>query len=1206
MKRFFFFYCFFLLFLTGNTQNNYPNVQYDEHAQRLYIFIDKKPMIKVESQAFSFRPNLIVAQEASVVIFLDSDSIYHPCVHFSYNPITTELGISRSSYGLGRAPFFDSYHKLEIKSEAAFWKMNTDILEFRKEIFQGTELPAFFQSQDFFDPEIMRRSKGYNDKNPMFELWEFFKARDFQPISLRQVANLFHRSQSDIITLLIDYAVQGFVSYDLQNNMIYYKSKLANYLNNESKRRDYDNMFWESKSHFATLNMRNFDLIVYDCGFFVLSDANIVNVYPANEKVTIKKNRDLHFSGRVIGGLFDFVARDCTFDYDKFQLFMPQIDSMIMFSEDKSKPKDIYGEYQLKKVKNVVEDISGTLFIDDAKNKSGNKDFPDYPIFESREGGKVFFDQPFILNAEYKRDTFYFLIDYFVIKNLDCFNISETKIPGRLVSGGIFPDIHEPLKLQPDNSLGFIHLTDSLGLPMFGGIAHYYHAIDLSNKGLRGKGTIKYQTSTLESDSLTFYLQSARGEVKTFEIKPQLSSVEYPEVSTAHAQFFFDSYKDEMRVTSQKKPFAIYDEFSFSGTLSVSSKKLVGNGILNFKRAELQSKLMTLKHHAVEAENSSLRIFEDEKEKRYAFTTDNYDAKIDFTTRVGEFNAKDFSEIRFVSNAFKAKAQAFTWNTIDENVLRFIWEDPYKNVPINETSARDLLKMSTKDNILSTVGQGGRKAINFNLQALDFDFEHNELFARGVRYILSGDAAIIPHNGEVRIYENATFSRLTNARILTSRDNMYHELYNCSVQIENGDDFKGSGYYDYIDDFNERQTLRFDTVWYFRSTKGIAPIKPEVDFTLSPHFGFSGTAELNSNQEFLTFSGGVSMLHNCDAENIAPLRISQQIDPKNILIEINNKSRNIDDRRATVAVTSSNATGRIYTCFGGAKDQANDSEYINASGFITYDNEEQVFKAASLEKLNNPQLPGNIISLYNKDCISIGEGAIDMGAKLGRIDFNTYGQVVNYMRADSAVMHLTTSIDFFFNEEAMRVMNEHFAEAKNVKFVNPQEDKNYIQSLINILGKEGYERFEKESKSGIQLAKLPPQLEVNFLFSTLHFTWSQENAAFESQNSLPLVISNGKNIYKELPGKIVIEKKGSRNTLYIYFELGKQFFFFQFENNSLYAFSSDEKFNNTIMNTKAKDKTLNSKGGEPSFSYKIGNRGQKTRFTRKYFQFEIP
>ena len=624
-----FFYLFFFI-VNIHAQQRTPVVQYNEDLKQFTIFIEKKPVVKIVAKTFIVNPELIVAQDAVAVVYLDADSIYHPCADFSYNNVTTELWISRKTYGLGRSPFFDSYHKLEITADALYGKMNTIMMEFRTLLFQNTDKSALFQSQDYFDTEIMKYNKGYNDKHPMLELWELFKTYDFNPISMRHVINAFRRSKTDMTILLIEYAVQGFIDYDMQNDVIYYKRKLANYLNNESKSRDYDNLLWKSKSHFATLNMKNFDLTIYDCDFFVISNTNIVNVYPAGEKVTIKKNRDLHFSGRVIGGLFDFVARGCTFDYDKFTLNMPEIDSMVMFSEDKSKPKDIYGEYPLKRVKNAVEDISGTLFIDAPSNKSGNKDLLNYPIFESREGGKVYFDQPFILNAEYKRDSFYFMIDYFVIKNLDNFDIDATKIPGRLVSGGIFPDIYEPLKVQPDNSLGFIHYTDSAGIPMFGGTAHYTNAINLSNKGLRGKGKIDYLTSIVESDSLVFYLQSVRGEANSFHVKPQLTQVEYPETFTTQARLLFEPYKDEMHVTSQKKPFAIFNESTFEGTLTLSPKALTGNGILNFKRAELQSKVMTLKNHAVESENADLRIFDSRDSKEYAFTTNNFATHIDF------------------------------------------------------------------------------------------------------------------------------------------------------------------------------------------------------------------------------------------------------------------------------------------------------------------------------------------------------------------------------------------------------------------------------------------------------------------------------------------------------------------------------------------------------------------------------------------------
>jgi hypothetical protein len=1199
MKRPALFFYFFLLFAVACAQQ-YPNVQYDERLNELSIFVEKKLAMKIEAPTFSFHPELIVAQDASVTIYLDLDSIYHPCAEVSYNPVTTELWVSRTINGLGRAPFFDSYHKLEIKSDAIFWKMNTHTIEFRKSLFQYSDKPAFFQSQDYFDAEIMRNNKGYNSKNPMMQLWELFQSNKFKPLSFNYIAQAFRASHADMIALLIDYAVQGFVEYDIQTNIISYKSKLAHYLNNESKTRDYDNLYWESKSHFAALNMKNFDLTIHDCEFFVLSDRHIVNVYPANEIVVVKKNRNLHFSGRVIGGLFDFFARGCSFNYDKFQISMPQIDTMLMFSEDRSKSRNIYGEYPLKKVRSVVEEISGILSIDDPKNKSGNKDIPDYPIFESREGGKVFFDQPFVLNGEYKREEFYFQIGYFIIKNLDDFNIDSTKIAGRLVSGGIFPDIHEPLKLQPDNSLGFVHKTGSEGLPIYDGEARFYNTIELTSNGLRGKGKIDYLTSITETDSMVFYLKSVRGKANTFNIKPQLAKVEYPETSTKLAQFFFEPYKNEMRITSVKTPFSIFNESKFDGTLSLSPQHLKGNGILNFKRAELQSKLMVLKHHAVEAESSDLRIFENEKQDKTVFTTTNFLAKVDFKSRIGEFTSNaGSSEILFITNGLRTHAQAFSWNTIDRNLLHFVWNDPYKEHPLNATATRELVKMNSKGNILSTIEKGKRE-VSFNLQALDFDFEQKRLSAHGVRYIPVGDAAIFPKDGEVTIHENAAFQPLKNARILAARDNMYHELHNCSVNIEHGNDFTGSGDYNYVNEFDEVQTIHFDTLWYFDATKGTASLPAQTDFTLSPHFGFSGNVELNSTKQFLTFIGGVSILQNCNTLKFDPLRINQEINPKNILIEINDLSRDVNDRRATVAIASSNVTKKIYTCFGGAKEQVNDSEYINASGYITYSNEKQAFQAASLEKLNNLKLPGNMISLYSNACVSIGEGAIDMGAKLGRVKFKTFGQLVNYMAVDSAEMYLTTSIDFLFNNESMNIMNEHLTNAK-AKFLNPNADQNFTKSLMNMMGEEAYAKYERDSRAG-SFEKLPEQFNVKFLFSTLNFVWKEENAAFVSQRTLPVVVSGGRLIYKEIPGMIVIEKRGSKNSLFIYFEVGKEHFFFQFVDNILYAYSSDSKFNELISSTKAIDKILVKIKGESSFQYKLGKRGDMTRFVRKYYE----
>jgi len=102
MKRLALFSCLFLCFFNIlNAQNKYPNVQYNEDLQQVYIFVERIPTVKVVSEIFSFNPEMIIARGASVVVYLESDSIYHPSADINYNPFTQELWISRNMKGIG-------------------------------------------------------------------------------------------------------------------------------------------------------------------------------------------------------------------------------------------------------------------------------------------------------------------------------------------------------------------------------------------------------------------------------------------------------------------------------------------------------------------------------------------------------------------------------------------------------------------------------------------------------------------------------------------------------------------------------------------------------------------------------------------------------------------------------------------------------------------------------------------------------------------------------------------------------------------------------------------------------------------------------------------------------------------------------------------------------------------------------------------------
>jgi hypothetical protein len=185
----------------------------------------------------------------------------------------------------------------------------------------------------------------------------------------------------------------------------------------------------------------------------------------------------------------------------------------------------------------------------------------------------------------------------------------------------------------------------------------------------------------------------------------------------------------------------------------------------------------------------------------------------------------------------------------------------------------------------------------------------------------------------------------------------------------------------------------------------------------------------------------------------------------------------------------------------------------------------------------------------------------------------------------------------------MGILSNALTASYSLDFFDYSNDDSYEMALINMMGEDEYLKYQKQVVMTGQVKKLPKKLQVQFLFSNIDFIWDKTNKAFVSQTLLPLIICGSKEINKVVPGRIVIEKRGSRNKLYIYFEFDDAFYFFQFENNSMYGYSSEPKFMDAIMAVDAKKRTVKSGEGQPSFTYKWGNRSQKNKFVKKFYNF---
>lgn len=1159
---------------------------------------DKKDFVVIAADNITLKKTGVNSSMCRALVFLDKDTIYHSAVEMKYNDEKKELVIYRTKEGISQAPFFNTYHKVDMYFEAIYWKTDESLMEFKMIQGPGQARMAVFESYDFFDENRLKQIQQMHDRNPVITLYNLYLAKKSNVATFNEIVKHFGYDPTDVRSFLMEMAILGFVDYVTQKEIVYMRPKMRNFLLANSKKQDYDIIQFQSLTNSknnAKLNLMNFDLHIYGVKEIFLSDSQYVSVYPRGEEIILKKNRDFEFGGLVRAGLFDFNASQCRFNYEHFKIDMNIIDSLMIYVEDKSQAPNYMGEYPLVLVKNSIQDIKGYIEIDEPNNKSSTKYTPKYPIYTSTSPGGVYFDKPEIFKGVYKRDKFYFRVLPFKLERLDDFETDSIEFNGYLVSAGIFEDIKRPLKVRSDFSLGFVHQTGTSGMPVYGGKGKFTNTIDLSNNGLRCFGKIDYLNSFGETNDSYFFPDSANALLDTYLVKEQDKGTEYPSVVGDKVNMHWEPYNERMLVHSGQKPLRIFNEADLNGNVEITPSGALAAGEINFEKAQIFSKKYVFKHHEILSDTLNFNL----KSKDFddlAFKTSNQNGHIDLKQRKGHFTSNgDASLVEFPINLYKTNCKTFDWKMDDEEIVIY-YDDPFKNVDIKSTPSKELYKMVSKGNELISV-HPAQDSLFFCAKSAVYSLKTYVIEADGVKYIEVADAIVIPKDGKVKIFKNAEMQTFENARILTNTLTQYHEVFDAFASIGSRKWYTGKGKINYIDELETKQVITLDTIFVDKSSKSYAlgKIPMETNFTLSPHFGFYGDVKLTAENQFLFFSGAAIINHGCDTIKRSPLAFKSEINPKEIMIPATKESRDMNGRKVANSVVAS-SDGKLYTAFATSKERITDAEIVSAYGFLTYFHETESYVIASPEKLADTTLPGNILILSKKLCTTKGEGLIDVGARLGRMDMMTYGQIESFMLADSASINISATLDFFFDDELLKYIADYMIGSPNLEAIDILDNDKYHRTIIQIMGNEEGNKAIDELVSKSEFKKIPPKLLHTFFFSDIQLKWNPTTQSFVSIGDIGIAMIGKHQINRFVPGIVEIQKKKSADELNLYLNIDDTWFHFWFRNNVMQVYSNDLDFNKKVQAIDAKKRMIPAEEGKPRFEYKSGLEKNKKKF----------
>jgi len=1172
---------------------------------RLQFFKDDSLKMVAFSEYFAFQPGRLTGVGTQVTIPIGKDSIYHPYLAMNYTSKDNIISLNRTEDFQSQSPFYNNYHKVEMNFEQLRWKLDENNILFKGREGAASSM-ANFQSDNLFDAATYMRLQGIDEKNPLTLLRKYSEVAfsiSFRGIDFAKYIKTQHNQVQQMLKRLSNL---GFLIYDIEDDIVTLRQKLYDWVYASVDYIDYDviNLVSETQSPLENgrLDLTTYDLTINGIPLIRLSNAQNVGIYPRYSTIILKRNRSFQFDGVINAGLFNFHGEEFFFNYDSFRLDLQDIDSLSL--KVKSEDIDSYGRAALLNITSRIEDMTGELIIDKPDNKSGRNDYPNYPVFTSRENSFVYYDDPEIQNGVYNKDDFYFEIYPFEFDSLDNFSKTGLKLNGHFVSAKIFPDIEQTLLIQDDQSLGFRYATDSAGLDLYGGKGTYYEYLNMSNKGLIGTGKFEYLSAWGRSQSIMFHPDSMFATLTQFEIEKQLAGVNYPQVNSKNNNITFYPYQDQLVVSKGTEPFSILNDSTFlDGDLLLTSSGLSGSGKMELTSSVLVSDKFDYQVYSFSSDTADFRL-KSLNTDGFTLVTDNVNAHVDFESRSGLFQTnEEFSLVEFPENKYISRLDLFVWN-MDKTELEMGTKSATDGPPGT---------FQTLDGEEELIGpryisiDRDQDSLSFVANRAVYDYKKNIIRASYVTFLKVADAYIYPKDGEISVKPDGYIAKLEDANILLNRQSKLHSIYSATINILGKFKYSGTGYSDYIDETGEKQSIFFDEIQVDDSVNTVATgsIPESQNFTLSQYYGFQGKAKLFAENPFLTFSGGAKLFHVCESLSINYIKFETEINPADIYIPIPAQPSDINMNYLYSGIFITRDSSHIYAAYFNPRKLPSDKFIVTANGFLYYDKQSEEYRVSSKEKLADPGLPGNWLSLNPNTCIEYGEGDIDLGIRLGQTVLSSFGDVRHEIQTEKTTLGTMISMDFLMSDEAFQVMSHDIDSLPGLEAFDLTDEK-YNKRISDIIGKNRNEIIQAELGLYGEYQNVPEELIHTLFFTKVDLDWNQDTRSYRSTGKIGIGSINGQQIHKMVDGYMELSKRRSGDLFDVYLQLDRDiWYYFSYTRGVMHVLSSNRNFNLIVSELKTKQRQLKTKRNEEPYIFIVSTGRKKDIFLRGFLEGDV-
>jgi hypothetical protein len=1132
------------------------------------------------------------SQKAQILLFNGKDTIFHPELVMIYKVKTRQLKLMRGQTAMSQSKFIDTYHNHEFDADAIFWNLDSTRIQI-KTLEGSGKTGSNFESNNFFDKNRIRKLQGVGDYEPLSVIKRLFEKTGSRALNADEVAKAFdsHLTEQQAKSIFYELVKQGFIIYDESTSTILVRDKVMHYVMSNAKKKDYDIIRIQSipKDGNDYIDLKNNNIELKGVKYVPISDTAGVSFYPANNFVKIQKDRNMEFDGMIYGGRMDFFGNNYHFKYDSFYVGFQQLDSLRINIPDGDKV-DANNQPLLKTLRTNIEGIAGRMDVDLPINKSGRARLMQYPRLISTGKSFAYYADREIAGGAYKKQDFFFEIDPFRLDSLNSFSVQSINWKGKLVSGGIFPDIPESIKVQDDLSLGFTTEAPTTGWDTYKGGGKYKGDVTLDYRGLTGKGDLTHLTSSMSSHQINFYLDSMIAIADTFHIAKVSDGVKTPDVSSGGNRVFWKPKSDSMLIAMKDRPFSMYDnQTSLKGNLLLTSKGLKGNGALDWKEALLSSKEFNFKTDDMNADTAELNI-KSEFGDKVTFKTPNVKAFVDFKNKQADFKSNlPNNPTEFAYNQYKTNIKEFKWD-IEKKILDF-------RVPAG----------SPGEYFEST--RASQLGLKFLSKRATYNLQTSILRCEQVSAIYVADAVVIPDSGIVVIQSEAKMDQLKHATILADTITKRHKIEDCTLDIISKAELKGNGFFKYSCKDHPNQPIVLSDITCKKEVVGLKKnqftdyslvakgnIETKDNFYLYPNATYIGEASLFGRNPDLFFKGFAKLLFKNPNVTNADFNIIDDINPDKFFFHYDSIIKSSDGTKLGMGLyfDKSGDMPSPYSVLFSPLHDYNDIAMFRPVGVITQNEKTGEYSFGDEKRIKGDATIGDVLKYDDIKGIVKAEGGINLPVDFGLMKTVAVGSFINDLAKRELLMNVTFGLDMNFDNKSIQEKLQNVMYVDNTDMPDIDYTTERFKTIYQTLAKDE-EKLIKEFETTQQF-KRPKSLPHYLVFSDVNFIYDPVDFTFRSYGKIGVSFIGERAIHKKLEGYIEIGPRQGADYFNIYIKTGNnEWYYFEYKPGLLGMVSSYDDFNRTI-GAVAPDKRKVMDKNNKFFTYTIGSTINKQAF----------